>query len=104
MATYAGIDVSKSFLDVFDGQEIRRYTNDPEGWASIAKETRGPYVIEATGIYHIPVARYLWREGRAVYVVSPLQVRRYAQALMTRNKTDSLDARVIAAYADAAGD
>jgi len=104
MPTFVGVDVSKSFLDVFDGQEIKRYPNGLEGWTRIAEETRGPYVIEATGIYHIPVARHLWREGRTVYVVSPLQVRRYAQALMVRNKTDSLDARVIAAYGEAAGD
>jgi len=104
MATFAGVDVSKNFLDVFDGKEIKRYTNDPEGWASIARETKGPYVIEATGVYHIPVARFLWRERRTVYVVSPLLVRRYAQALMARNKTDSLDARVLVAYAEAAED
>jgi len=104
MTTFAGVDVSKNFLDVFNGQEIRRYTNDPKGWDGITTETRGPYVIEATGIYHIPVARHLWRAGQTVYIVSPLQVRRYAQALMARNKTDSLDARVIAAYAEAVGD
>ena len=104
MLQYVGIDVSKNHLDVFSGGEIKRYKNDLDGWLMLFKDTRGPYVIESTGIYHIPVARFLWRHERIVYVVSPLRVRRYAQALMTRNKTDSIDARVIAAYADAARD
>ena len=99
-----GIDVSKHYLDVHAGDEIRRYKNEREGWTKLAAETQGPYVIEATGIYHIPAARFLWQQGDVVYVVSPLQVRRYAQALMTRNKTDALDAYVIVEYAKAAGD
>ncbi|WP_457628838.1 IS110 family RNA-guided transposase [Oceanithermus sp.] len=97
-----GIDVSKSYLDVYAGNEIRRYKNEQEGWKALVTETEGPYVIEATGIYHIPAARFLWQQRETVYVVSPLQVRRYAQAIMTRNKTDALDARVIVEYATAA--
>ena len=95
-----GIDVSKNWLDVWDGSS-RRYANSPEGISKLAEDTTGPYALEATNVYHIPVARHLHSKGHTVYVVSPLSLRRYAQSLLARSKTDSIDARLIAEYASA---
>lgn len=54
--------------------------------------------MEATGVYYRPLAYALHRAGFAVYVVNPLQVRAYARSLLTRNKTDKADARLLARF------
>lgn len=100
MTTFTGIDVARRWLDVYSEQGHFRVANDPGGYEEIAARTRGPYAVEATSTYHVPVARHLWRLGSPVYLVSPLQVRRFAQASMLRNKTDKIDAEAIARYAE----
>jgi transposase len=56
--------------------------------------------MEATGVYYRPLAYALHRAGFVVYVVNPLQVRAYAKSLLTRNKTDKADARLLARFLD----
>ena len=54
--------------------------------------------MEATGIYYEGVAHFLHDKGYAVSVVNPLQIKAYAQSQLRRNKTDQLDAAVIADF------
>ena len=56
-------------------------------------------VMEATGIYHLPLAKYLYTKGIYVSVVNPLRIKRYAQMKLNRNKTDKSDAKMITSYA-----
>ncbi len=57
--------------------------------------------LEATGGYEITVAAALGSAGLPVAVVNPRQIRHFARATGTLAKTDALDARVIARFAEA---
>jgi transposase len=58
-------------------------------------------VLEATGGYEIPVTAALANAGLPVAVVNPRQIRDYARATGQLAKTDALDARAIARFAEA---
>lgn len=55
--------------------------------------------LEATGRYGDALATYLQVQGYTVSVVNPAQIKHYAQSQLRRNKTDKLDADVIAHFA-----
>jgi transposase len=102
-----GIDVSKATLDLhlLPAESRARFDNTPQGhqrliaWAS----AHGPQriVLEASGGYEMAVVAALARAGLPVIVVNPKQVRRFAQALGVQAKTDRIDARVVALFAQA---
>ena len=100
----AGIDVSKDHLDVFaDVIALReRFSNDDEGVARLVALLRRLKVrlavLESTGRYHRAAAARLLDAGLDVAVVNPKQVRAYAVAEGRLEKTDAIDARVIAAF------
>ena len=54
--------------------------------------------LEATGAYHELLADLAHRAGLQVFVLNAREVRRYAQGLGRRGKTDRIDAEVIARY------
>ncbi len=56
-------------------------------------------VMEATGVYWLALADALHRQGFQVGVINPLQARRFAQLHLQHAKTDAIDARLLAAYA-----
>jgi transposase len=58
-------------------------------------------VMEATGHYWKNVFARLTTAGFAVAVVNPLAVRRFAESLLTRAKTDAADALLIARFGQA---
>lgn len=60
-------------------------------------------VLEATGGYERLGFRLLWAHGVPAAVVNPRQVRRFAEAMGFLEKTDRIDAGVIAGYAAAKG-
>ncbi len=55
-------------------------------------------VMEATGIYHLPILNYLKSNNIFVSVVNPLIMHKYASLSIRRGKTDSLDAIKIANF------
>ena len=61
----------------------------------------GVVALEATGGYENIVAASLSSAGLPLVVVNPAQVRAFAKALGQRAKTDPIDARVIARFAEA---
>lgn len=100
----AGIDVAKAKLDLFIdtvGQR-GRVDNDDAGIAQLVKtllECRVRLVvIEATGRYHRAVAAALLQAGVNVAVVNPEQARAFAKALGRLEKTDRIDAAVLAHF------
>lgn len=104
-----GIDVSKDKLDVHllteTGHEVARFANHKRGWRGLgnwlkkrSKKQPVHVCLEATGRYGEGVTEFLHGLGHAVYVVNPARIKAYAQALMTRNKTDVTDAAVIADF------
>ena len=104
---FVGIDVSKAHLDVHvhpTGASFR-VIHDDAGLATLL-ERLAPLVptmvvLEATGGYEMPVAATLASAGVPVAVVNPRQIRDFARATGQLAKTDTLDARVIALFADA---
>jgi len=104
---YAGIDVSRDFLDVMvlPSQEKRRYANDEVGVSQLVVRLKklSPVliVLEPTGGLEAMVAAALAAEGIKVAVVNARQVRDYARATGKLAKTDKLDAQVMAEFASA---
>jgi transposase len=103
-----GIDVSKRTLDValiFECRTLsKQFKNSADGfkllaeWLESLQITRVHACLEATGIYGEAVALFLHEQGHQVSVVNPLRIKGYAQSNMQRNKTDRLDARLIADF------
>lgn len=103
-----GIDVSKKTLDaalIIDNRTIsKQFKNSLEGfkflaaWLETLQITRVHACLEATGTYSEAVALFLHEFGHLVSVVNPLRIKGYASANMQRNKTDRLDACLIANF------
>lgn len=106
-ACFVGIDVSKAHLDVHvrPTGESFRVSHDDAGFAMLLERVRplAPtlVVLEATGGYEIPLAATLAGAGLAVAIVNPRQIRHFARATGQLAKTDTLDARAIALFAEA---
>ena len=104
---YVGIDVSKATLDVAFGSDgnVVQAANDDSGIAElvvrVAKAVPALVVLEATGGYEWLVAAALAGKGIPVAVVNPRQVRDFAKATGVLAKTDRIDARVLARFAEA---
>jgi len=57
--------------------------------------------MEATGVYHFDIAVVLSKTpGIELMVINPKVANRFAQALATKDKTDMVDAKVLALYAE----
>ena len=102
---YCGIDVSGDTLDVCyqlaDGTfEWAKHSNSSEGFKQIWKLTGKLYhfVMEATGIYQLPFCFYLEQKKALYSVLNALQIKRYIQMKLERNKTDKKDAFHICMY------
>jgi transposase len=100
-----GVDVSADTLDARIGQDgaYQRFGNDPEGVAELVAFCRqhdaGLVVMEATGGYEKRPFAWLWAAGMPCAIVNPRSVRRFAEAMGLLEKTDRIDAGVIAWYA-----
>lgn len=104
---FVGIDVAKATLDVALGSEgeLFQVANDESGIAELAQRLSrlGPelLVLEATGGYESGVAGALAGAGIPVAVVNPRQVRDFAKSIGVLAKTDRIDARILARFAEA---
>jgi transposase len=104
---FVGIDVSKAHLDVYvrPSGESFRVSHDDAGLSTLIARIRpltpSVVVLEATGGYEVTVAAALAGARLPVAVVNPRQIRDFARATGQLAKTDALDARVIALFAEA---
>jgi transposase len=101
-----GIDVSTAILDLAcstDPGARWQTPNDEAGWAALVTHVRARQpsvvVLEATGGYELGAATALSTAGLPVAIVNPRQVRDFAKALGLLEKSDALDAAVLAAFA-----
>lgn len=103
---WIGIDVSKAQLDIAIGAagETWSVTNDEAGIAALLEDLAarncGLVVLEATGGYEIPAVSALAAAAIPIVVANPRQVRNFARATGQLAKTDRLDARVLASFAE----
>ena len=104
---YLGIDVAKAQVDVAvrPGGDRREVSNDPAGIAALVAQMQqlnpAALVLEATGGLELPLVAALAAASLPVVVVNPRQVRDFARATGRLAKTDSLDAAVLAHFAEA---
>ena len=94
---YLTNDLSKKFESHID------VSNDLYGfkilhkWLEKSLETGVNFtiVMEATGVYHQHAAHYLYEQGYDICIMQSGRVKRYAQSLDQRSKTDALDSRML---------
>lgn len=101
---FAGIDISKHHLDVFDGKsgKAERFDNTAGEARKLAKrfKTQGTFVVfEATGRYDRCLREAFVAEQMAFARVNPARARDFAKATGQIAKTDAIDARMLAAMA-----
>ena len=103
---YIGIDVAKAELVMAQGATgpLSTHANDEVGVralvAALRPLTPTLVVLEASGGYEMLCATTLAAAGLPVAVVNPRQVRDFAKATGQLAKTDAMDARLLALFAD----
>lgn len=109
MTAIIGIDIAKDKFDVCLLDEAGQahhemFANTKSGinklhtWLKKRGAKAAHVCLEATGIYGDLVAETLHQRGYTVSVVNPARIKAYAASQMQRNKTDTLDAALIADY------
>jgi len=121
---WLGIDVAKATFEAALGSAdaahpgwrkapTRRFDRSPEGvkaccaWAASlaprAPDPAGPVfhvVMEATGRYSLELSAWFSRQAAATApaIINPRLTKAYAQSLAIHNRTDAVDARILAHY------
>ena len=104
---FVGIDVAKAQLDIALRPIGTRWTvsNDDAGIADLVTRLQGIgpqlIVLEATGGFQRAVVAALAAAALPVVVVNPRQARDFAKATGQVAKTEALDARALAHFAEA---
>jgi transposase len=114
MTVFFGIDVAKERLDCAAigyghkrpiGQKSFPNTLDgierAAAWVtkvSKAELSQVHAVLEPTAAYHELAARHLATKGMTVSLVNPAQIRSFAKGMAVLNKTDQIDAVLLARY------
>ena len=104
-----GLDVSKAKIDacllrVGYRPQHRQFDNSPAGlkalqaWCQRLGHAAPLTVLEATGRYSDLAATLLHAAGFSVHLANPRRIKDYARSLGRRNKTDRLDAELIATF------
>ncbi len=106
-AVICGVDVSSTHLDAKIGHETgawQRFERSVQGLAALAafckQHAAGLVVMEATGGYEKLAVGQLWAADIPVAIVNPRSVRRFAEGMGSMEKTDRIDAGMIAWYAE----
>jgi transposase len=103
---FVGIDVSKQRLDVAlrPGEEVFEVANSARGIAQLVRRLKklsaDGIVLEASGGFELAAVSELAAAGLPVMVVNPRQVRDFARASGRLAKTDTIDAGILARFAE----
>jgi transposase len=102
---YCGIDMSADNFDICmlqpEGDFLwHQLPNTAQGFKQLLKlcPQHCHFVMEATGAFHLPLCFFLHENKCAYSVVNALQVKRYIQMNLERNKTDKKDSQHICMY------
>ncbi|HJQ23471.1 MAG TPA: IS110 family transposase [Blastocatellia bacterium] len=103
-----GIDIAKATFHaaLLHNRKLHhhRFDNTPSGFvqlqAGLVKHRCKCLhaCLEATGPYGDELADFLYQAGHTVSVVNPARIKGFAQSELQRNKTDQLDAALIARF------
>lgn len=102
---YLGIDISQDELVVAylsdNEYHLHGYSNSPSGIKKLLKTidpSSDHCVMEATGTYGHLLMYQMSKLGYPLSVVNPIQIKRFAQMMLSTTKTDTKDAKLIALY------
>ena len=104
---FIGIDISKLSFDVAilvnNENYSKQFDNNNKGFIALLKWVKTfnfstYFCMEATGIYSLPLAKYLIQNGHKTIVANPIQTNAFVKMEMSRNKTDKADAMSISRY------
>ena len=107
---YLGLDIAKASFDAHlitaKGKRSASLANNEAGFAQLAAwlaRQRGPgealhACMEATGNWGLDLAAFLHAAGITVSIVNPKQIKAFGESELSRNKTDKLDAALIARF------
>jgi len=104
---FVGIDVSKNRLDIaiWGRKEYWQIKNEDRGFIELIGKMREIQptliVLEATGGLELPLVAEITLAGLPIAVVNPKRIRDFARSAGQLAKTDKLDARIIAHFAQA---
>src|SRR5690348_14623332 len=104
---FVGIDVAQATLElaVRPAGEAWHVANDESVFGDLVERVRqlepSLIVLEATGGIHLPLVAALAAAKLPVVAVNPRQARDFAKATRKLAKTDRIDARVLAHFAEA---
>lgn len=109
MSAILGIDIGKDqFVTVLlvegHSSQPASFDNTPKGFAQLQRFLKKRKLkslhtaMEATGRYYEALADFLYAQGYSVSVVNPAQIKAYGDSQLRRNKTDGLDAALIADF------
>jgi transposase len=107
MKIICGVDISKAMLDacIEPGSIRGSFRNEAAGIAGLAAFCRQHRVelvaMEATGGYERRAFLLLWEQNLPCAVTNARYVRLYAESMSVPEKTDTIDARIIARFAQA---
>jgi transposase len=108
---YLGLDIAKASFDAHlitaAGKRHGHFSNTPAGFEQLAAwlERHRPLggetlhaCLEATGNWGLDLAAFLYAAGCKVSIVNPRQIKAFGESELARNKTDKLDAALIARF------
>lgn len=103
---FIGCDVAKATFDISldERTSARRFANRTTGYQKLVNWIRASgyedvcVVLEATCVYHLPLAICLTQQGIKVLVANPLRARQFAKSHGRRNKSDPLDCAALRRY------
>ena len=88
-----GVVIKKPFIVEHNKDDLTAFVNLIKTYSSESK-----VILEATGVYHLPILNYLISKDIFVTVVNPLSMSKYINSSIRPGKTDKKDALMIANY------
>lgn len=105
-----GLDIAKltfvAAIKINDKDKVNTFSNDKDGFKKcidwLAKFPAEIYhcCMESTGKYGNALALFLYENNHIVSIVNPAKIKYFMMSQLSRNKTDSVDAKFIRSYCE----
>ncbi|MCP3679578.1 MAG: IS110 family transposase [Gammaproteobacteria bacterium] len=82
------------------------FDNSPDGFSKLNEWVKThatdsiQFCMESTGKYGYALANFLFNQNEKVSIVNPAMIKYFGKSLMLRNKTDEIDAELIAQFCE----
>ncbi|MCP4473346.1 MAG: IS110 family transposase [Gammaproteobacteria bacterium] len=106
-----GLDIGKlNFFACYKFEKTllkETFDNSPDGfdkfndWINTHSINTAHFCMESTGKYGYALANFLFNHNEKVSMVNPAIIKYFSKSLMLRNKTDQIDAELIALFCEA---